>query len=43
MTNQNIAYANVSQDNNGRVRGTLQISNPEQFWTNSKFLILVEN
>jgi len=43
VTNQNIAYANVSQDNNGRVRGTLQISNPEQFWTNSKFLILVEN
>jgi hypothetical protein len=43
VTNQNLTYANVPAEAKGKVRGSLQISNPEHFWTNSKFLILVEN
>lgn len=43
VTNQNLSFSNVRTDGNGRVRGSLQITNPESFWTNSKFLILVEN
>lgn len=48
VTNQNFAYANVPAEgkakNKVKVKGSsLQITNPENFWTNSKFLILVEN
>lgn len=43
VTNQNISYANLPAEAKGKIRGTLQITNPEFFWTNSKFLILVEN
>ena len=43
ITNQNIAFANVAAEAKGKIRGSLQITNPESFWTNSKFLILVEN
>ena len=43
VTNQNITYANLPVEAKGKVRGALQITNPEHFWTNSKFLILVEN
>jgi prefoldin subunit 5 len=43
VTNQNISFANVPADANGKLRGSLQITNPESFWSNSKFLILVEN
>jgi len=43
ITAQNVAYANVPAEAKGKVKGSLQISNAENFWTNSKFLILVEN
>jgi len=43
VTNQNLAATNVPAEAKGKVRGNLQISNPEAFWTNSKFLILVED
>jgi myosin heavy subunit len=43
VTNQNIAFANVPVESKGKVQGSLQITNPTSFWTNSKFLILVEN
>jgi prefoldin subunit 5 len=43
VTNQNLQYANLPAESKGKVRGSLQITNPEHFWTNSKFLILVEN
>lgn len=43
VTNQNLTFANLAAQAKGKVRGTLQITNPESFWTNSKFLILVEN
>jgi peptidoglycan hydrolase CwlO-like protein len=42
VTNQNLAFANLPAEAKGRIRGSLQITNPEQFWTNSRFLILVE-
>ncbi len=43
VSNQNLSYVNLPAESNGKVRGSLQITNPEHFWTNSKFLILVEN
>jgi archaellum component FlaC len=43
VTNQNLAFANLPVEAKGKVQGSLQITNPENFWTNSKFLILVEN
>lgn len=43
VTNQNIAFANLPVEAKGKVMGSLQITNPTSFWTNSKFLILVEN
>ncbi len=42
ITSQNIAYSNIPLDAKGKVKGTLQITSPERFWGNSKFLILVE-
>jgi hypothetical protein len=43
ITNQNLAFTNVPAEAKGKVQGNLQITNPEQFWSNSKFLILVED
>ena len=42
VSNQNIAYSNIPLDAKGRIRGSLQISSPERFWGQHKFLILVE-
>ena len=42
VTNQNIAYSNIPLDAKGRVKGSLQISAPDKFWGQAKFLILVE-
>lgn len=42
VTNQNIAYSNIPLDAKGRVKGSLQITAPERFWGQSKFMILVE-
>jgi len=42
VTNQNIAYSNIPLDAKGRVKNALQISSPERFWGQAKFLILVE-
>ena len=43
VSGQNLSFANLPAEANGKIRGSLQITNPENFWTNSKFLILVEN
>jgi prefoldin subunit 5 len=43
VTNQNLSGANVPAEARGKVRGSLQITNPTTFWSNSKFLILVED
>ena len=42
VTNQNIAYSNIPLDAKGRVKGSLQISSPERFWGQAKYLIMVE-
>jgi predicted nucleic acid-binding Zn-ribbon protein len=42
VTNQALAYSNIAPDAKGRVKGSLQITSPERFWGQSKFLILVE-
>jgi len=42
VTNQNIAYSNIPLDAKNRVKGSLQISSPERFWGQAKYLILVE-
>ena len=42
VTNQNIAYSNIPLDAKGRIKGSLQIAQPDRFWGQSKFLILVE-
>jgi predicted nucleic acid-binding Zn-ribbon protein len=42
VTNQSIAYSNIAPDAKGRVKGSLQITSPERFWGQSRFLILVE-
>lgn len=42
VTNQNIAYSNIPLDAKNRFKGSLQISNPERFWGQAKYLILVE-
>jgi len=42
VTNQAIAYSNIAPEAKGRVKGSLQITSPDRFWGQSKFLILVE-
>lgn len=42
VTNQSISYSNIPLDAKGRVKGSLQITSPERFWGQQKFLILVE-
>jgi predicted nucleic acid-binding Zn-ribbon protein len=42
VTNQAISYSNIAPEAKGRVKGSLQITSPERFWGQSKFLILVE-
>lgn len=42
ITNQAIAYSNIAVDAHNRTKGTLQITSPERFWGQSKFMILVQ-
>jgi hypothetical protein len=42
VTNQAVSYSNIAPDAKGRVKGSLQITSPERFWGQSRFLILVE-
>jgi len=42
VSNQNIAYSNIPLDAKGRIKGSLQITSPERFWGQHRFLILVE-
>jgi len=43
VTNQNLQYSNLPANAKGKIQGSLQITSPDNFWTNSRFLILVEN
>jgi prefoldin subunit 5 len=42
VSNQNIAYSNIPLDAKGRIKGSLQITSPERFWGQHRYLILVE-
>jgi prefoldin subunit 5 len=42
VSNQNIAYSNIPLDAKNRIKGSLQITSPERFWGQHRFLILVE-
>lgn len=42
VTDQNISASNMTPEGKRRIKGTLEISNPETFWAQTKFLILVE-
>lgn len=43
ITNQNIAFSNITPEAKGKVKGALQITSPERFWGQSRFLILVQD
>jgi len=43
VTSQNLQYSNLPANAKGKIQGSLQITSPDNFWTNSRFLILVEN
>jgi hypothetical protein len=40
---QNLAFLADPPDRDGKVRGTLRITSPEEFWLPSKFLVLVRS
>jgi hypothetical protein len=40
---QNLAFLAEPPDRDGKVRGTLHITSPEEFWLPSKFLVLVRS
>jgi predicted nucleic acid-binding Zn-ribbon protein len=42
VTNQAISYSNIPPEAKNRVKGSLQITSPERFWGQSRFLIMVE-
>ena len=43
LSRQNIAYAAPAGEKDGKIRGALTINQPEQFWKNSRFLIIVRS
>jgi hypothetical protein len=43
FTPQDMQYATAYQTKNGHITGGLHVAQPEQFWANSKFLILVKH
>lgn len=43
ISRQNVAYAVPAGEKNGKMVGTLTINQPEQFWENSRFLIIVRS
>ena len=42
ITDQNTAASNIAPDSKRRIKGVLEITNPQQFWAQSRFMILVE-
>lgn len=42
VTDQNLTASNIPAEGKRRVKGSLTITDPVRFWTQSKFLILVE-
>lgn len=43
VSRQDLAFADTATVRDGKLRGQLHISQPEEFWSPSKYLILVEN
>ena len=43
LSRQNIAYAAPAGEKDGKILGALTINQPEQFWKNSRFLIIVRS
>ena len=43
VTNQATSFSNIAPEAKNRVKGSLQITSPEKFWGQSKFMILVEH
>jgi prefoldin subunit 5 len=43
VSRHDLAYAEADQMQKGKFRGTLRITSPQQFWSASKYLIIVEN
>jgi hypothetical protein len=42
LSRQNISYAAPAAEKDGHILGSLTIKQPEQFWSNSRFLIIVK-
>ena len=43
VSRQDLAYADTASVRDGKLRGQLHISQPDEFWSGSRYLILVEN
>ena len=43
FSRQNVAYAAPAAEKDGKILGALTINQPEQFWKNSRFLIIVKS
>lgn len=43
VSRHDIAYAEAPVMNKGKFKGSLTITSPQQFWSSSKYLIIVEN
>lgn len=43
LSRQNISYAKAQSEKDGKIVGGLTIEQPEQFWENSRFLIIVRS
>ncbi len=43
VSRQDLTFADSTSMKDGKLAGQLHISQPEQFWAGSKYLILVEN
>jgi hypothetical protein len=43
LSRQNVAYAAPAAEKDGKILGGLTINQPEKFWSNSRFLIIVKS
>jgi hypothetical protein len=43
VSRHDLAYAEATSINKGKFKGTLKVASPQQFWSASKYLIIVEN
>ena len=43
VSRHDLAYAEADAMNKGKFKGTLRVTSPQQFWSASKYLIIVEN